>query len=108
MPNAKFEEGSEIVVDSATEVAAAGWTLGYVSVYRVGGLVALHIEATFAAGAAAPVLTLGKDFAPGATVTSPDGKFTVGANGQVSFPGSTAGGGTAVLDVSYTAGAVSP
>lgn len=108
MPNAKFEEGSEITVDSPTEVPAPGWTLGYTSVYRIGGLVALHVEATFAAAAAALVMTLGADFAPAGTVTSPDGKFTVAANGRISFVGSTAGGGTAVLDVNYTAGAVSP
>lgn len=105
---AKFEEGSLIVVDSTVETAAPGWTLNYVSVNRAGNLVALHIEAGFAAAAAALVMTLGADFAPGATVTTADGKFTVAANGQVRFTGSTAALGTGVLDICYQAGSVSP
>lgn len=105
---AKFEEGSEIIVDSTVETAAAGWTLNYVSVNRVGNLVAVHIEAGFAASAALLVTTLGADFAPGATVTSPDGQFTVAANGQVRFTGSTAALGTGVCQLVYQAGLVSP
>ncbi len=105
---AKFEEGSEIIVDSTVETAAAGWTLNYASVNRTGNLVFLHVEVAFAAAAALLVTTLGADFAPGATVTTADGKFTVAANGQVHYTGSTGSSGTAVLDIGYQAGLVSP
>lgn len=103
-----FEEGSEIVVDTEVEAPAAGWTLNHVSVVRTGPLVAVHIEATNNAGAAALVTTLQADFAPPETVTDASGTFTIAANGQVSFTGSTAAGARRVCQLVYAAGAVSP
>lgn len=103
-----FEEGSEIVVDTEVEAPAAGWALNYVGVRRAGGGVQVHIEATNNAGAAALVCTLPADFAPGATITSPDGNWTVGANGQVSYNGSRAASALHVLGVTYLAGQQSP
>lgn len=105
---ALFEEGTEIVVDDEVEAPDAGWTLDYVSVVRIGALVALHIEANNAAGAAAPVLKLQPDFAPGDIVTTPDGKFTLGSDGALSFTGSTAAAGRAVAQLVYAARSVSP
>lgn len=103
-----FEESTEIVLDTETEAPSAGWTLNYVSVNRIGNLVAVHIEAAFAAAAAGLVCTLPADFAPGDTVTTPDGKFTIAANGQVSYTGSTAAPGNGICQAVYAAGSVSP
>lgn len=105
---AKFEEGTEILVDSEVEVAAVGWTLNYVGITRVGSLVSAHIEATNGVGAAGPVCTLQADFAPGDIITSPDGLFTIAANGVVTFTGSTGAGAKRICDLSYPAGQVSP
>lgn len=105
---AKFEESTEIVIDSEVEAPAAGWALNYVSVNRVGGLVAVHIEATNNVGAAGLVTTLQGDFAPGDTVTTPDGNFTIAANGQVSFTGSTAAGARRICQAVFAAGHASP
>jgi hypothetical protein len=105
---AKWEEGTEITLDSAVEAPAAGWTLGHTNVIRIGSLCAVHIEATFAAGAAALVTNLQGEFRPADTVTSPGGTFTIGSDGKVNFPGSTAGGGTSILDVVYAAAGISP
>jgi hypothetical protein len=105
---AKFEEGSEVIVDTEVEAADAGWTLNYVSINRTGNLVALHIEAAFGIAAAAPVCTVQPDFAPGATVTSPDGEFTLTAAGVLSFAGSTSAAGSAICQLVFQAGEVSP
>lgn len=105
---AKFEESTEIIVDSEVEAPAAGWTLNYSAVNRVGGLVHLHIEATNAVSAAAQVLQLQADFAPGDLVTDPSGNWTVDANGNVHFNGSTAAGAKRILDIAYAAGQASP
>lgn len=104
----EWQEGSEITVDAEVEAAATGWTLSYVGITRIGSAVLLHLEAAFALGAAGLVCTLPSDFAPGATVTSPDGKFTVAADGTVHYTGSTGSSGSAVCDLNYLAAAVSP
>src|SRR5436305_9914901 len=98
---AVFQEGTEIIIDTEVEAPAAGWALNHVSVARVGNLVVAHIEATNNAGAAALVTTLQGDFAPGETVNSADGNWTVAANGQVSFNGSRAAGALHVLQISF-------
>lgn len=105
---ARWEEGTEITLDAGVEAGATGWTLGHTNVLRIGALVAVHIEATFAASAAALVTTLQGEFRPLDTVTTADGKFTIGADGKVNFTASTSGGGNAVCDVQYQAGATSP
>lgn len=105
---AVFEEGTEIVIDTEVEAPAAGWTLNHVSVHRVGALVSVHIEATNAAAAAALVTTLQAEFAPAETLTDPGGTWTIAANGQVSFTGSTAAGARRVCQFVYLAGQVSP
>lgn len=104
----KWEESSEIVLDNETLSPAVGWTLNYVSVIRIGGVVVLHVEAAFAAAAAAPVATLPAQFRPDATVTTPDGKFTLTAAGVLSFTASTAGGGSSVAQLNFYAAEVSP
>lgn len=107
--SARFEESTEIVLDTEIERPAAGWTLGYCAVTRVGALVAVHIELNFEHNAAGHALTLQGDFAPGDTVTSADGKFTIAADGTITFTGSTAAGaGSATCEAVYQAGAVSP
>jgi hypothetical protein len=106
--SAKFEEGTEITVDSEIEVAAAGWALNYVSVNRVGSLVAVHIEATNNVSAAGEVCQLQGDFAPGDIVTDPTGNFTLAADGTLTFTGSTAAGAKRVAQFVYQAGSVSP
>jgi hypothetical protein len=105
---ARFEEGTEITVDAEVEASAAGWTLNLCHVVRVGGLVAVHIEATNDAGAAATVCHLQGDFAPAAQVADSSQAFTVGTDGTVSFTGDRSGSAKRVLQVSYVAGAVSP
>jgi hypothetical protein len=107
---ARWEEGTEITLDATVETPATGWTLGHTNVIRIGSLVAVHIEATFTAGAAALVTTLQGEFRPTETVTVPVGasSFTIGADGKVSYSGSTAGGGTVVCDGVYQAASVSP
>lgn len=105
---AKFEESSEIVIDTEVESPDTGWTLGHVSVLRVGSLVALHIEATNGVAAAGPVCQLQADFAPPDTITTPDGNFTIGADGTVTFLGSTAAAANRVCQATYVAGQVSP
>jgi hypothetical protein len=44
---ARFEESSEIVLDSETIAAEVNVTLSYASVMRVGALVAVHIEGSY-------------------------------------------------------------
>jgi hypothetical protein len=105
---ARWEEGTEITLDSAVEAPAVGWTLGHTNVIRIGSLVHVHIEATFAASAAATVCTLQPEFRPADTVTSPGGTFTISSAGVVSFPGSTSGGGTAICDTGFAAASISP
>lgn len=105
---AEWAEGTNIVLDIDVEAPAAGWALNYVSVNRIGDLVAAHIEATYANGAAAPVVVLAPEFAPGDVITSPDGKFTIAADGTVSFTGSTAASAKVICDVVYGAGLQSP
>lgn len=105
---ARWEEGTEITLDAQVEAPATGWTLGHTNVLRVGPLVAVHVEATYAAGAAALVTTLQGEFRPLDTVTTHDGKFTIAADGKISFPGSTAGGGSATCEAVYQAGSISP
>lgn len=105
---AVFEEGTEIRVDTEVEAPATGWTLNVAHVARVGSLVALHIEATNQANAAATVCRLQADFAPAAAITDASGNFSVGTDGTVSFNGSRTAGATHVLDVNYLAGQVSP
>lgn len=106
--SARFDEGTEIVIDTEVEAPATGWTLGYCSVNRIGALVALHIELTCAADADPLALTLQDEFAPAETVTTPDGKFHVGDDGTVTFTGSTSGGTGAVCEAVYQAGQLSP
>jgi hypothetical protein len=105
---ARWEEGTEITLDSAVEAPAAGWTLGHTNVLRVGSVVVVHVEATFAAGAAGLVTTLQSEFRPLDTVTTHDAKFTIAADGKVTFTGSTAGGGSAICEVVYQGGSISP
>lgn len=105
---ARWEEGTEITLDATVEAAAPGWTLNHTNVLRIGALVAVHIEATFAGSAAALVTTLQSEFRPADTVTTHDGKFTIAADGKVSFTGSTTGGGAATAEAVYQAGATSP
>ena len=104
----KWEEGTEITLDTEVEAPAAGWTLNYVSVLRIGSAVQVHIEAAWAAAAASLVCTLPPDFAPGDTVTTPDGKFTIGNDGTVHYTGSTTAGGNAIAQANYAAGLASP
>lgn len=106
--SARFEESTEIVLDTEVEAPQAGWTIGYCSVTRVGALVALHIELSFADAAAAHALTLQADFAPADTVTSADGKFTVASDGQIAYTGDTAAGADATCEVVYQAAQLSP
>lgn len=106
--SARFEEGTEIVVDQEVESGDTGWTLNYCAVERVGSLVALHIEATNLANAAAPVLKLQSDFAPGDIITDPTGGFTLAADGTLSFTGSTAAAAKHIAQLVYQAGSVSP
>lgn len=101
---AVFEEGTEITVASEVDAALTGWTLDYCSVVRVGSLVAVHIELAFGDAAAAHALTLSDLFAPGDTVTTADGKFTIGADGQVAFTGATTSGARVVCEAVYQAG----
>lgn len=103
-----FQEGSEVIIDAEVETFDAGWTPSYVSVVRTGPAVQLHIEAGYDAAAAATVATLPAEYAPGDTVTSPDGRFTLAADGALSFTGDTTAAGTAVAQLNYTAGVASP
>jgi hypothetical protein len=104
----RYEESSEVILDTETFVFATGWTPGnYIAVSRVGGLVAVHIEATFATAAAALVGVLPADFAPGDTVTTGDGKFTIAANGHIAYTGSTSAGASATCATTYQAGDLS-
>jgi hypothetical protein len=105
---AKFEESTEILVDSEVETADTGWTINYCSVNRIGNLVAVHVEATNGVSAAAAVLTLQPEFCPGDTVTDPTGNFTLTAAGLLSFGGSTASGAKRICQLVYQAGSVSP
>lgn len=106
---ARFEESSEIVIDQEVETGDTGWTIIYASVNRVGSLVAVHLELSSLAAAAAAVLTLQPDFAPGATVTDSTGKFTIDDVGNVVFTGSTvAANPSEVCQFVYQAGEVSP
>jgi hypothetical protein len=105
---AVWEEGTEIIVDSEVEAPAPGWTLNYVHVRRSGGGVQLHIEATNNAAAAGLVATLQGDFAPGDVVTDPSGNFSLAANGQLTFLGSTAASAKHVCQLIYAAGETSP
>lgn len=105
---ALWEEGTEIAVDTEVENAAAGWALNYCAVNRVGSLVSVHIEATNGASAAALVTTLQGDFAPGDVVTDSTGNFTIAANGQVSFGGSTTAAAKHICQMTYVAGEQSP
>jgi len=105
----KWEEGTEITLDSEVEAPAAGWHLAaHCSVLRIGNLVALHLELAFDAAAAAHALTIPPQFAPADTVTTPDGKFLIHADGTVTFPGSTAVGANAICQAVYAAGEASP
>lgn len=106
--SARYEESTEIILDTEVEAAATGWSLGYCSVNRVGALVALHIELSFADGADGHALTLQSDFAPGDTVTTTDGKFTIDADGTVTYTGDTAAGAAAVCEAVFQAGLQSP
>lgn len=106
--SAVFEEGTEITVDSEVEAAATGWALNYAAVRRVGGLVAVHVEATNDAAAAGHVATLQADFAPAATVTDPSGNFTLAADGTLTFAGSTAASAKRICQLVFAAGQVSP
>lgn len=101
--SARYEESSLIVLDEEVETPAAGWTINYASVNRVGALVAAHIEVAFAASAVATVLKLQPDFAPAQELTDPTGKFTLAADGTLSFTESTASAGTAVAQFVYQA-----
>ncbi len=105
---AKFEESTEIVIDTEVEAPAAGWAVNYASVNRIGALVAVHIEATNNAGAAGLVTTLQADFAPGDLVTTPDGLFTIGADGTVHFTGSTVADVKHICQAVFAAGQSSP
>jgi hypothetical protein len=97
----RFEESSEIVIDQRSVTPNGGWTITYLGVVRIGALVALHVEAS--AASAGAICTLPADFAPGQTVTSPDGTLSVTSAGVLS---STA---AAVRnELQYIAGAVSP
>lgn len=106
--SARFEESSEIVIDQQVEAPSAGWTINYASVNRVGSSVVLHVEATNAPGAAAPVLTLQADFAPGGDITDGTGAFTLSTAGVLAFTGSTVGGAKHVCQLVYQAGQSSP
>lgn len=106
--SARYEESTEIILDTEVEAAATGWSLGYCSVNRIGALVALHVEATFTDAADPTVLTLQDDFAPGETVTTVDGKFTIDADGTVSYTGDTAAGADVVCEAVFQAGVLSP
>lgn len=108
MGNEEYFEGSLIELDSGQLACAAGWTPGYISVERVGSLVAVHIEATNAAAAAALVATLPGDYCPSAAVTDSTGNFTLAANGQLSFGGSTAAGALRVAQLVFKASLTSP
>lgn len=105
---AKFEESTPVVVDTEVEAPHTGWTLSYASINRIGSLVALHIEAAWVIAAAAPVATIQVDFAPGATVTDSTGKFTLDANGNLHYTGSTSAAGNAVCQLVFMAGEVAP
>lgn len=105
---ALFEGGTLTTIDSEEVAPAAGWTIDYASVIRSGSLVAVHIEVNFAAAAAEVVTKLGPLYAPGATVTSSNGLFTIGADGTVTHVGSTAAAGGAVCEFVYHAGVPSP
>lgn len=108
MPNEEYFEGSEIELDSGNLVGAAGWTLGAVSVERVGSLVAIHIEATNAVSAAALIATLPGDYTPSATLTDQTGNFTLAANGALSFNASKAAAALRVAEFVFRAALQSP
>lgn len=106
--SAKFEESTEILIDSQVEAAAAGWAINFVSVNRIGNLISVHLEATNNANAAALVTTLQSEFAPAVQLTDSTGNFTVGADGTVSYNGSRTASAKHVLDINYQAASVSP
>ena len=102
----RYEESSEIVLDTEAFAFAAGWTPGnYVSVQRVGGLVAVHIEAGFGIAAAGLVGTLPPDFRPGDTVLTTG--FSIAASGAITYSGSTSAAGTAICAATFQAGDLS-
>jgi hypothetical protein len=106
---AKWEESTEILLDSEVESPDAGWTLHYVSVLRTGTAVSVHIEASFGTAAAAPICTLQPEFWPDSTVTSPDGKFTLTAAGVLSYTGSTSAAAAASpCQLNFAAAETSP
>jgi hypothetical protein len=104
---AKWEEGTEITLDSEVEAASAGWVLNYASVLRIGSAVAVHIEATSDGTGTGHICTLPPQFAPGALVTTSDGLFTIAQDGTVTrLAGGAAGVGR--INVNYAAGEASP
>jgi hypothetical protein len=104
----RWEESSEIVIDQEMVLAAAGWTIKYASVNRIGALVAVHLELSFAAHAPAFVATLPAPFAPGQAVNDPADDFTIAPSGAVTYSASTAAPATVICQLVYQAAESSP
>ena len=111
---ARYEESTEIILDSETVTPEAHVTLNYASANRVGGLVAVHLEGSYASevsGTAFQAAQLPGDFVPGAAVTplfsGAATAMSIDTNGVLHItPNAT--GGNFVVDVVYAAGQVSP
>lgn len=112
MPNALFEEGTEITVDSETVAVAAGWTDAATSVaFRDGHHVSLAIRAKNGVKAASLVCTLPAEYRPSAAVVNETGTVEVLANGEVkSLDGATSleSATNRVYEISYAAAVPSP
>lgn len=80
-----FQEGTEIIIDTQVATPAGAWTFAYLSVFRTGPLVVMHLEAS---GGTGTIFTLPADFWPSAAVT--DGAVTVSAAGVVAAAASPA------------------
>lgn len=114
MPNATYEEGTELSLDTQVLAPAAGWADqagGGSDVFRIGSLVTLTIRAKNAAKAAALITTLPPPYRPPVAVIDSAGKIEVKANGEVvSLDGVVAleASVARVYSISYRAAGVSP
>jgi hypothetical protein len=97
--------GSEITIEEGALAASTGWTLINGSINKIGPLVALHLEFSFAAGAPALALQLpDQNFWPNWDAHDTSGHFTVSAeNGEITYSASTVtlNAGPVVLEIVY-------
>lgn len=113
MPNATFEEGSEVQVDSEAIAPLVGWSESAhgSEVFRQGALVVAAFRVKNVAKAAAHITTLPAHYCPAVAVVNAAGTLEVKANGEVlSLDGATAleTGKARVYEITFRAGELSP